>query len=84
MGSHYVRVRGGDDVLIDLGGWGLWVVLEPRKSLYDVYYVKISRTTKKPVRLVPADMVLDRHKPGARQHIVLKGADSVSIHRHRA
>jgi hypothetical protein len=62
--NHYTSVKGGDDVLIDMGGHGLFIQVDPKGGSFDATYVNIEYdgTTRKPAKLLAqsTDMVLSK------------------------
>jgi len=81
--QHYLKFESGDEVLIDIGGWGILVKLDDAATprWYDAAYVKIRYgATGAPLpELYPADMVVQ--KGDAKRTI--EQADAVRIWRHR-
>jgi len=88
MTQHYLRVEGGDTVLIDLGGYGLEVSLDPNRLFYDEIYVGIDydeQTQSAVSRLIPADVVVlegDPYQPEQMKPTTVKQATAVRIYRH--
>ena len=82
--GHYARVRGGDEVLIDLGGYGLEITVADDEAHYDVRYVTLEyvreggESVAKPTML-PADLVVT--KTGDLDLHIPKG-EAVRIWRH--
>ena len=77
--KHYQRAGGGDEILVDLGNYGLHICLDSRKRWYDIEYVEIGyKDSRATPRVLPADMVV---RGKGREHLVLQ-ADSVRIWRH--
>jgi hypothetical protein len=76
--KHYLQVGGGDEVLVDLGNYGIVIKLDRNKRWYDIRYVGIDHVggRAKPYHL-PADMVVL-----GREEILSPLADSVRIWRH--
>ncbi|MGH9388913.1 MAG: hypothetical protein ACRD1Z_04805 [Vicinamibacteria bacterium] len=80
--NHYLKVKGGDSVLVDLGGYGIVAHLDLGKEFYDVDYVKISYLDGEPApENLAADMVVYQWPRG---RSLVKQANSVRIWRHKA
>ena len=78
---HYLPVGSGDEVLVDLGGYGIVAKIDKNKRWYDISYVGIDyegpdKNKAKPY-LLPADMVVL-----GREEILSPLATSVRIWRH--
>lgn len=78
--AHYVRVRPGDEVWIDLGGHGLVARLDGRGRYCDVVCVGYARRDGRlEPYLVPADMVVgtpadvDVHRRAEQVRIMSRG-----------
>ena len=79
MSKHYIKVTGGSELVIDLGGYGLHICLDKNKKYYDIEYITIPKTkTGITIKHLPADMVVavDGKKTMHKQ------ADCVRIWRH--
>ncbi len=81
-GSYHVSVKGGDRVLVDLGGFGVLLHLDNGGEFYDAEYVKIQygKGGPKPSNL-PADMIVTRWGD---KKLKFPQANSVRIWRHKA
>lgn len=82
MSNHYLKVKGGDSVLIDLGGYGIVAQLDAAGKFYDIDYVKVGyRDGESFPENLPADMIVTRW-PKDRQ--LVEQANRVRIWRHKA
>lgn len=81
--KRYLKIRPGDEVLLDLGGFGVYLRADPRVRYYDAKYVLIG--PKRNAKVVPADMELT--SPYCQRQRIhegfTKGATNVRIYRHR-
>jgi hypothetical protein len=80
MAEHYVPVAGGDRVLIDLGGYGLELMLDPEHRWYDGRYVGIQYDGDEVARpeLILADVQVQR----GRSHTTVSKANAFRVWRH--
>lgn len=83
MSRHYVELKPGGEVMIDIGGWGVLAKLDDHDPprWYDVAYIKIEYGPggEKIPTLVPADMVVAKGK----KEELTKAAEVVRIWRHQ-
>lgn len=79
MQRHYITVGGGDKLVIDLGGYGLLIDLDPKKRYYDIEYI-IIKYDERGIQIIhlPADMIVDSED----EQVEVEQADNVRIWRH--
>jgi len=56
--SEHLRVRGGDNVYVDLGSYGIHVIVNPQ--FYDVIYVGFNYEQGLQAFMIPADVVVTK------------------------
>ena len=79
--KHYLEAHGGDDILIDIGDFGVYLHIPKQEAWYDIEYVKIDYKGDDAVTTpILADMVVTRGK----DETTVKQADKVRIWRHVA
>ena len=79
MAEHFVQVKGGDRVLIDLGEYGLEIFLDTGARFYDLRYVTIEYRGGDAIpTCLPADVLVMK---GARTQAI-RQADGLRIWRH--
>jgi len=81
MSKFHVKVKGGDEILIDLGSYGIEIFLDKQKQWYDIRYVTIdyNRAGNPKPNLLPADMIVSK---SGTPPLTVKQADCVRIFRH--
>ena len=83
MKRHYVMVKGGDEVLIDLGSYGIFAKLDKKGNFYDITYVGIkydSAGNPLNINAIPADMVFVNQRD---EGLLVDQAKAVRIWRHK-
>lgn len=78
--KHYLKVKGGDTILVDLGEYGIEIGLDPKKMWYDVRYVTIEYDDKGDAvaEMLHAEVIVESRDREER----VPAAENVRIYRH--